>query len=195
MATEIRFKEDMRMMSPARDLKHCLKPMFKGATELTELHYQGNIPKLQELAKLCLVIITGMNDAKVPDKGTAMDVILQVFKETHQVDPEVRSVLFQNFALVVMCRYITGMRETNTVDQLKDQDIVDTSVCSGIAASLPKWLRRLFAWSMRIKSKWGLLDKTAAECFEIVEVDDIPEYAVKTEWEKIKHDNEQRNSS
>ena len=179
MATEIRFKDDMRMMSPARDLKHCVKPMFKGATELATLHFRGNSAKIEELTKLVDTIIRCMNEAKCPESGTSMEVILRYFEKTTDVDPEVRAVLYHYITMVIMIRYVTGLRETTTEEALQAQDIIDSSVCSGIAASLPGWVRLLFSWFMRGKGKWQHLDKTAGNNFERITVDDIPPESIK----------------
>ena len=170
MATEIRAKDDFRMMSPARDLKHCLVPMMKAATQLSELSFEDDEDKIHQLGCLVSALCTGVNEAKLPNSGTSIEVLQRLFKDIQDVDPNVRLNFLSFFLYTILARYITGLRETTTEEALSEQDIFKISTVAGMAAFLPDDTKKVFAETMRNRGVWGLLD--AVSLFEIKEVPD-----------------------
>lgn len=183
MATEIRAKEDFRMMSPDRDLKHCLVPMMKGAAQLTEMAYMfGDGKEINDLGKLVSALCKAVNDAKLPGSGTVMDVLKEAFNGMRDINPEVQLMFMRNFMYIVLCRYIAGLRETMAKELLSEQNILDISLVSGVALFIPEEFQKAFAEKMRDRNKWGCLDDMGT--FIKTEVENIPPEALKKEYKK-----------
>lgn len=182
MATEIRAKEDFRMMSPDRDLKHCLVPMMKGAAQLTEIAFKEDGTKITALSDMVGALCEAVNDAKLPTSGTVMDVLKRAFTDIKKVDPEVQLMFMSSFMYITLCRYIAGLRETTTQALLSEKDILDISITAGVALFIPEEFQHRFSEKMRDRSMWGCLDDLGT--FQISEVSDIPPEVLKKEYDK-----------
>lgn len=186
MPTEVRAKNDFRPLSTDRDLKHCMVPMMKGATQLTEMIFSEEHEKLVELQKMVAALVDGVNKAKSPEnQQTAIQLLQTVFTDIYdQVDKEVQYVFMANFMYVAISRYICGVRETTSRDTLQETDIFDISVLSGMCMFIPEKYKKALAETMRDRNYWFGLDDVTA--FRRVEVHIPPEDSIKTDWNKQK---------
>lgn len=183
MATEIRMeKNDYRMLSPNRDLKHCMVPMMRGAIQMTEIMVDSDHKKLVALGELAMALSDAANEAKYETTGIVPDVLARAVEKLQDIDPEVQLLLFRNFLVVALARYIAGLRETTTMEILGEKDIFDVSVVAGMAAFLPKDARDVFAERMRDRKCWKGLD--ALGLFQEYTIPEVPKEALKKEYKK-----------
>lgn len=160
---EIRMKEDIRMMSPDRDLKHCVVPMLKAATELTNA---ARPDKESELSEIVSVLCAGVNAAKLAGNGDVPTTLDCIFTRLKDLDEDLLNVLSFMFLQQVIMHYIRGVRETTDVKTLEQSDILNISVVGGVWEGLPKKFREAFTERMRDRRMWTPLDSKGVGVYE-----------------------------